>query len=219
MKEWIAQRKRIGIWAGAALAALVFVLSSLFPKTSYHVEKYHVVLEEGEQERDIVLTPETTVLFSFSVGETNVGGVQPCLDWGAESCPPGVLCVDVWQVSADGEQDYVGQGSAPLNAGLRRSYTYVALPHEGALCGELILAIRYAPAEGEESYPSLIATDRDMDECLTVVNGEPYAGDLLMYYASEQDTYPLLFDAKLICLLLICVALTMGNAQKKEVRR
>lgn len=218
MKEWISQRKRIGIWAGAALAALVFVLSSLFPKTAYHVVKYHVVLEEEEQEQDIVLTPETTVLFSFSVGEVNVSGVQPCLDWGAENCPSGVLCVEVWQVSADGEQNYVGQGSALLNAGLRRSYTYVALPHEGTLCGELILAIRYAPAEGEESYPSLVATDRDMGECLTVVNDEPYAGDLLMYYASEQATYPLLFDAKLICLLLVCVALTMDGSRGKEGR-
>ena len=201
------------------MAALVFVWSSLFPKTVYDIVEYHVILEEDEHEKEIALTPETTVLFSFSVGEANVNGVQPCLDWGAQSCPSGVLCVDVWQVTESGGQTYIGQGSAPLDGGLRRAYTYVALPHEGELCGELVFAIRYVAAEGERTYPSLVATDRDLDDCLTVVNDKPYDGDLLMYYAATRDTYPLLFDAKLICLLLICVALTMGNVQKKEVRR
>lgn len=207
------------MWAGAALAALVFLCSSLFPKTTYDIVEYHAVLEDGEQETEIELTPGATVLFSLSVGEVNLNGVQPCLDWGAESCPTGVLCVDVWQVSESGEQTYIGQGSAALDAGLRRAYTYVALPHEEELGGELVFAICYVPAEGEMTYPSLIATDRDLDDCLTVVNGQIYDGDLLMYYACERETYPLLFDAKLVCLLFICVALTMGNARKKEVRR
>ena len=218
MKDWILRRKRIGIWAGAALAALVFVCSSLFPKTVYDIEEYHVRLTEGEQERDIVLTPDTTVLFSLSVGNRDVCGIQPCVDWGAESCPGGMLCVDVWIVSEEGEQRYAGAGNAPLNADLRRSYTYVALSQEEELSGELVFAIRYAPAEGEETYPALAATDRDLEDCLTVVNGESYDGDLLLYYASERDTYPLLFDAKLVCLLLVCVALTMDGDRGKEAR-
>lgn len=218
MRKWILQRKRIWIWAGAALAALVFVYSSLFPKTAYDVVEYHVRLEEGEQETDIVLTPETTVLFSFSVEEGHVNGLQPCADWGSENCPQGVLCVDVWRVLENGEQRYAGRANAPLNAGLRRAYTYVALPREEELSGELVFAIRYIAAEGEAVYPSLVATDRDLENCLTVVDNEEYAGDLLMYYVSERDTYPLLFDAKLVCLLLVCVALTMGNARGREAR-
>lgn len=219
MKEQILQRKQIWIWAGAALAAFVFVWSSLFPKTAYDIVEFHAVLEDGEREKEIELTPETVVLFSLFVGEADLNGVQPCLDWGADSCPSGVLRVDAWQVSESGEQRYVGQGSAAPDAGLRRAYTYVALPREGELSGEMVFSIRYEPADGEMIYPSLIATDRDLDDCLTVVDGQAYDGDLLMYYACERDTYPLLFDAKLICLLLICIALTMGNAQKKEVRR
>lgn len=202
------------------MAALVFVCSYLFPKSAYDIKAYHVVLEEGEQEKDIELTPETTVLFSVSVGEVNVKGIQPCLDWGAENCPGGVVCVDAWRLSdsEDGEQIYIGQGSASLDMGLRRAYTYAALPHEGEAGGELIFAIRYVPAEGETTYPFLIATDRDLEGCVTVVNGEEYDGDLLMYYASELDTYPLLFDSKIVCLLFICVALTMGKPQGKEAQ-
>lgn len=218
MKRWILQKKQIWIWTGAALAALVFVCSCLFPKSAYDIEAYHVVLEEGEQEKDIELTPETTVWFSISVGEVNVKGIQPCLDWGAENCPGGVVCVDAWRLSEDGKQSDIGQGSTSLYAGLRRAYTYVELPHEGEAGGELIFAIRYVPAEGETTYPFLVATDRDVEGCVTVVNDEEYDGDLLLYYASELDTYPLLFDSKLVCLLLICVALTMGKAQGKEAQ-
>ncbi|MCM1103156.1 MAG: hypothetical protein NC409_03530 [Clostridium sp.] len=219
MREWILQKKRIWTWTGAALAALVFVCSTLFPKTAYDIVEYHVTLEEDERETEIMLTPETTVLFSFSVEGGRLSGVHPCLDWGAENCPAGVIVVDVWQVTESGEQVYAGQGTAALNTELRRGHTYVALSHEEELSGELIFAIRYVPAEGEPVYPLLIATDRDLEDCLTVVNGEAYEGDLLLYYACERDTYPLLFDAKLICLLLVCVALTMGNAREREVRR
>lgn len=218
MKEWVLSRKRIWIWTGAALAALVFICSSLFPKTVYDIEEYHVVLEEGEREQDIVLAPDTTVLFSLDVGERDVKGIQPCADWGAESCPQGVLCVDAWRVEDDGERIYIGQGSAPLDQGLRRAYTYVALAHEEELCGEVVFAIRFVPAEGEEAYPLLVATDRDLEDCLTVIDNEAYDGDLLMYYASEHDTYPLLFDAKLLCLLCVCIALTMEGQSGKEAR-
>ena len=69
---------------------------------------------------------------------------------------------------------------------------------------------------GEAAYPSLIATNRDLDDCLTVVNEEQYDGDLLLYYVCMRETYPLLFDAKLVCLLLACVALTMGKDHGKE---
>ncbi len=216
MKDLILNRKRIWTWTGAALAALVFVWSSLFPKTAYDTRELHVRLEDGEQEREIVLTPDTTVLFSFSAGDQTVDGIQPCADWGSENCPGGVLLVDVWCMDEGGERVYAGQGSAPLNAELRRAYTYIALPHEGELSGELSFAIRYVPAEGETAYPSLVATDRDIGECLTVVNEEVYGGDLLLYYVTVRDTYPLLFDAKLVCLLLICIALSMEKAPGKE---
>lgn len=216
MKRWILNRKRIWIWTGAALAALVFVWSSLFPKPAYDTRELHVRLEEGEQEREIVMTPDTVVLFSFSAQDQNVEGIQPCADWGSENCPGGVFIVDVWCVDEEGERIYAGQGSAPLNAELRRAYTYIALPHEGELSGELSFAIRYIPAEGEAVCPSLVATDRNLEDCLTVVNEEQYDGDLLLYYVAVRDTYPLMFDAKLVCLLLVCVALTMEKAPGKE---
>ncbi len=216
MKKWILKKKRIWVWTGAALAALVFVWSSLFPKTAYDTRELHVRLEEGEQEREIALTPDTTVLISFFSKEQHVEGIQPCADWGAENRPGGQLFVDVWRVDEAGEQIYAGQGSAPLSADMRRAYTYIPLSHEGELSGELIFAIRYVPAEGEAAYPSLIATNRDLDDCLTVVNEEQYDGDLLLYYVCMRETYPLLFDAKLVCLLLVCVALTMGKDHGKE---
>ncbi len=213
------RHKRILIWAFAALAAAVFVLSALFPKRAYEITEYHVAMEEGEEEREIALTPDTTVLFSVSAKAAAVSGIEPCFDWGSQERPGGVICVDAWQIGEDtGENIYIGQGIAALDERLRRAYAYVELPDSELLTGELVFSIRYIPADGETAYPLLIATNRDLETCETVVDGERYDGDLLMYYASVKKTYPLLFDSKLTFLLLVCVALTMRGAHGKEER-
>lgn len=205
------------VWAMAACFGLLIILSYCYPKLAYDITRQHVVLEEEEEKTGIELTEDTVITYYLDVHGKMICGIQPCFDWGSECYPEGNILIEAWHEEGfPGEESYIGGTQVKLDDRLREAYVYAEIPNNGELSGALVFTVRYLPTGTEAQLPQIIMGSKTADNSKTLVNGETVNGDLLMYYASVKKTYPLVFDAKMMFLLLSATALFMTGRKMQE---
>lgn len=221
-KQCIEQKGALIIWGLAICCGLVMAVGYLFPKYAYEMTAYHVVLEDNENEIAIPLTAGTVVTYYLEIEDRAICGIQPCFDWGQDTCPEGDIVIEAWHEEGyPGAEAYVGGTRIHMDGSLRKAFAYAEIPNQNELKGRLVFTIGYeAAASDSESVPCVIATDRGMDTSRTFVDGTELEGDLLMYYASLKSTYPLIFDSRMMMLMLLAVGFTTKtvHARKKPDR-
>lgn len=217
IQNWKAFLKRCGYmfpWILAVCCGLILALSYYRPKLAYEVTRQHVVLEETEETRGITLDAGTVVDYYLDVGDRTICGIQPCFDWGSDDYPQGTVLIEAWH--ADDRTQPIGTAQIRLDERLREAYAYAAIPGGDELSGALLFTISYLPGEGDTELPQIIYGTETMQNSHTAVNENAVDGDLMMYYASVQKTYPLVFDARMFLFVSVCTGLFMTG---KELHR
>lgn len=112
--------------------------------------------------------------------------------------------------------------SYDLGACMDGQYPY--LPFGNNLCaGKLFITLTYRANGNTEPCPGVFMNHTDLTHSATYIDAEKADGNLKCYYIYTHDTYPFLYDARVMfCIFLAtsaCVAYPAISKKKKEVAK
>lgn len=194
-----------------------FIGSLLFPKKVLDTYSINVSEEEGDEEFLIPLNDGTSVYYELNTAGRPMKGIQPGISRQGASLEGVSLCYQVYEHSAD-RQSRLGKllsdNKYQVSEGDDIQYVYLPFADSEACVGDIIIRF-YCEGLSGEAVPALLANHTLIDHTTTVIGSRILDGSLKVMYVYTHDTYPLLYDFRLMTCVFLAASMTVSYPKRK----
>ena len=231
IKQFLSKYAYIYLPIGTLLCLAGFIGSYLFPNEVLDTYKVNVTEEEGDMEFVQYFTgAENEIGYIMETDGRAMKGFQIGISKNGQTLEGTEL---VYRVYALSEEKYLAEevdvSSMTLldeevyDLGTCLDGQYPYLPFGNELCtGKIYITLTYRANGNTEPAPGIFMNHSEILHVATYVDGKKMDGNLKCYYIYTHDTYPFLYDSRVMfCILLAataCVAFP-AYSKKKEVTK
>ncbi|MCH5279852.1 MAG: DUF2142 domain-containing protein [Lachnospiraceae bacterium] len=209
-----------------------FIGSYLFPNEVLDTFEVNMREEEGDEEIVYFLTgAEDELGYVMDTGGMALKGVQPGIFKGGASLDGTELIYRVYRIQNDVdlteeeislslselEMELLFEGSYDLGSCLDGQYPYLPLDQEELCNGRLYITFTFhRNGNGEENFPGLYMNHRMVKGEVTVLGGEQ--ADMMLKHCNiySHDTYPLLYDCRLMTFVFLAASILVCYPKRKR---
>lgn len=235
IKHFLSKYAYIYLPIGTLLCLAGFIGSYLFPNEVLDTYKVNVTEEEGDMEFVQYFTgAENEIGYIMETDGRAMKGFQIGISKNGQALEGTELVYRVYALSEENRNHALTEGEVSissmtllgeevydLGACLDGQYPY--LPFGNELCtGKIYITLTYRANGNTEPAPGIFMNHSEILHVATYVDGKKMDGNLKCYYIYTHDTYPFLYDSRVMfCILLAataCVAFP-AYSKKKEVTK
>lgn len=210
---WILPLLTIGI-----LVLLIF--SYLVPKKVIDTYKTNITEENGDTEYLIPLNKETTIIYHMNTGSRPIMGMHIGVSKNGNTFTEETIHCDIF---TDNQKTQVSSNVYALNQGQDIQYVYLPFQNYEACMGNITIIFTYQSSnQTSDYYPSLLANGKEITNAYTQINGNKIEGNIKSIYIYTHDTYPLVYDLRILFVLFAAASMTInykGSLQRFRNRR
>ena len=216
-KQFFSKYAYIFLPIGTLLCLAGFIGSYLFPNEVLDTYKVNVTEEEGDMEFVQFFTgAENEIGYIMETDGRPMKGFQIGISKNGQALEGTELVYRVYDKSS---MTLLDEEVYDLGACLDGQYPY--LPFGSELCtGKIYITFTYRANGNTEPAPGIFMNHSEIPHVATYVDGEKIEGNLKCYYIYSHNTYPFLYDSRvMLCVFLAataCVAFP-AYSKKKEV--
>lgn len=216
-KQFFSKYAYIFLPIGTLLCLAGFIGSYLFPNEVLDTYKVNVTEEEGDMEFVQFFTgAENEIGYIMETDGRPMKGFQIGISKNGQALEGTELVYRVYDKSS---MTLLDEEVYDLGACLDGQYPY--LPFGNELCtGKIYITFTYRANGNTEPAPGIFMNHSEIPHVATYVDGEKKEGNLKCYYIYSHNTYPFLYDSRvMLCVFLAataCVAFP-AYSKKKEV--
>lgn len=235
IKHFLSKYAYIYLPIGTLLCLAGFIGSYLFPNEVLDTYKVNVTEEEGDMEFVQHFTgAENEIGYIMETDGRAMKGFQIGISKNGQALEGTELVYRVYALNDENRNHALTEGEVSissmtlldeevydLGACLDGQYPY--LPFGNELCtGKIYITLTYRANGNTEPAPGIFMNHSEILHVATYVDGKKMDGNLKCYYIYTHDTYPFLYDSRVMfCILLAataCVAFP-AYSKKKEVTK
>lgn len=235
IKHFLSKYAYIYLPIGTLLCLAGFIGSYLFPNEVLDTYKVNVTEEEGDTEFVQYFTgAENEIGYIMETDGRAMKGFQIGISKNGQALEGTELVYRVYALNDENRNHALTEGEVPissmtlldeevydLGACLDGQYPY--LPFGNELCtGKIYITLTYRANGNTEPAPGIFMNHSEILHVATYVDGKKMDGNLKCYYIYTHDTYPFLYDSRvMLCIFLAataCVAFP-AYSKKKEVTK
>ena len=235
IKHFLSKYAYIYLPIGTLLCLAGFIGSYLFPNEVLDTYKVNVAEEEGDTEFVQYFTgAENEIGYIMETDGRAMKGFQIGIFKNGQALEGTELVYRVYALNDENRNHALTEGEVSissmtlldeevydLGACLDGQYPY--LPFGNELCiGKIYITLTYRANGNTEPAPGIFMNHSEILHVATYVDGKKMDGNLKCYYIYTHDTYPFLYDSRVMfCILLAataCVAFP-AYSKKKEVTK
>lgn len=229
LKKTICKYAYLILPIGTLLCLAGFIGSYLFPNEVLDTYEINMQEEEGDAEFVQSLTgAEDEIGYVMETDGRVLKGIQVGISKNGASLAGTELVYRVYRISADEQTDVTEADITDAELLVEKSYDlgscldgqYPYLPFDNARCsGKLYITFTYhANGNTEGSLPGLYCNHSAVDHAVTYIDGQSVSDDvngqekqrmIKHYYIYSHNTYPLLYDCKLLTFVFLAASMTV----------
>lgn len=194
-----------------------FIGSYVFPNTVLDTYVINMTEEEEDTEVQLPLSLQTPIVYEMNTNGLPMQGIQVGINKRGYALDNTVL---EYSVYADGQQ--VSKNAYAVAAGDDLQYVYLPFANYEQCKGNLRISFVLTAAEADaEAYPALMANHAEVKDTSTIVENLP-AGEentvlsLKCSYIYSHDTYPFLYDFRLLTFVFLAASMTVYYPKRKK---
>lgn len=197
-------------WILPAITAGLFALllfSILVPKKVIDTYKTNVTEEEGDKEYLIPMEQEVPIIYEMNTGSRPMRGIHIAVAKNGGAFEKGAIICNIF--SKD-KNVLVSENRYVLYQGEDIQYVYIPFSDYEACSGAIEIQFIY-DSEGNTANesPGLLANGRTVKDTVTKVDGQTIKGSLKTMYVYTHNTYPLVYDLRILTLLFFAASMTI----------
>ena len=130
-----------------------------------------------------------------------------------------ILHYQVYEHSADETQRFgelLSDNTYQVSEGDALAYVYLPFADSEKCRGDIIVSFFYESDTEPENPPALLANHTLIDNTLTMKGQQPVDGSLKTMYIYTHDTYPLLYDFRLMTFVFLAASMTVSYSGRKR---
>lgn len=190
--------------------ALLLVLSCLFPKQV--IDTYKMNMDEEYTEELLPLEEGSVISYTMNTGARPIKGIQPGIGRQGGSFNEGILRYRVYLTEGN---LLVSDNQYALKEGEDLQYVYLPFSEYEECIGDIRIDFTYESGGDENEAPALLINSFRKEATLTVKNGEELTGGLKGYSVYTHDTYPLVYDLRILLCIFLAACMTLPSGGKK----
>lgn len=229
MRQGWQEKKRFIVPAITAGLALLLALSLLFPKKvldTYEINKIDAPPED-EQDRLLILPEGSVITYEFNTGSRPLRGIQPGISLRGGRFEKGVLRCRVYtrpgHVLASDNEYPLSELTESIEAEgggerlMQARYMYIPFENYEACAGDITVEFTYESRGGTAGAPGLLTADAGSG-AVTRQDGGTVDGGLAGYYVYTHNTYPLVYDLRILLVMSAAAWAAQGGMERKHRR-
>ena len=196
-----------------------FIGSLLFPKKVLDTYKINVTEEEGDTEFTIPLSKEEKISYLMNATDSPMKGIQVGISKEGETQEGVLLHYQVYKQSEDKKQlsgDLLSDNVYEVELGDNLQYVYLPFDNSDSCTGEIVVSFFYESANDAMNPPALLANHTVIDNTVTMVGDMILDGSLKTMYIYTHDTYPLLYDFRLMTFVFLAATMAVTYPKRKS---
>lgn len=221
MKKFIKKNIRIAHIVLPMLTLLClagFIGSLLFPKKVLDTYKINVTEEEGDTEFTIPLSEDEKILYEMNATDSPMQGIQVGISKEGASQKGVLLHYQVYRRSMDDKQplgDLLSDNVYEVESGDELQYVYLPYANSESCTGDIVISFYYESEDDSMAAPALLANHTLIDNTVTLVGNTILDGSLKTMYIYTHDTYPLLYDFRLMTFVFLAASMAVTYPKRK----
>lgn len=181
------------------------IISLLVPKKVIDTYKVNVTEEEGDTEVMIDLPAESELVHTMNTGSRPMLGIQIAISKNGSTYTNSVLSCEVYQT---GTENLLSKNEYSLAQGEELQYIYIPFADYEKCMGTISIRFQYIDRDGNIGAPAILANGSSITGSGTIVNGAKYPGNIKCMYVYTHDTYPLVYDLRILFLMFLAATMT-----------
>lgn len=196
-----------------------FIGSLIFPKEVLDTIKVNVTEEEGDTEYRIALSDTEVISYEMNTAGSPMKGIQVGISKEGVSQEGVMLRYQVYE-HKPGEEDRFGEllsdNTYEIAKGDEVQYVYLPFANNEKCLGDIIICFACESGQAVEKAPTLLFNHSVIDNTITRKGEEVLDGTLKSMYIYTHDTYPLLYDFRLMTFVFLAVSMTVSYPKRKR---
>lgn len=196
-----------------------FIGSLLFPKKVLDTYKINVTEAEGDEEFTIPLSKEERIQYRMNATDSPMKGIQVGISKEGQSQEGVLLRYQVYKSGTDEEQpigELISDNVYQVESGDELQYVYLPFDNSENCKGDIVISFSYEGGKDAMTAPALLANHTLVDHTTTMVGEQKLDGSLKTMYIYTHDTYPLLYDFRLMTFVLLAASMSVTYPKKKH---
>ncbi|MDD2970590.1 MAG: hypothetical protein PHE02_00465 [Lachnospiraceae bacterium] len=198
-----------------AMLAVMLVCSYLIPKKVIDTYRTNTTEDEGDSERIQILEPGMKLTYHMNTGSRPMMGIHVGVAKNGNTYDTAAMICNVY--TADGT--LVSGNGYLLNQGEDVQYVYLPFQDYEKCRGDITMEFTYTLETDENvTAPGLLMNGKVLTDAHTELDGSKMDGNLKTIYIYTHDTYPLVYDLRILVVLFFAASM-MVNYKKSGDNR
>ena len=190
-----------------------FIGSYIFPNKVLDTYVINGQETEDEEEFPLSLEGDQTVSYEWNAGEEPMKGIQVGISKNGGQYTTGTLVYEVSDLSGT----LISSNTYALSQGFDLQYVYLPFAEWKSCKGKLRITFRYDRAGDSETLtPALMADHTVVKDTVTCYQGTPYEGSLKSSYIYTHNTYPFLYDFRIMTFVFLAATMTIPFSKGRK---
>ena len=196
-----------------------FIGSLLFPNKVLDTYKINVTEEDGDTEFTIPLSEEEKIAYVMNATANPMQGIQVGISKEGENQEGALLHYQVYR--QDKEKDtllgeLLSDNVYDIELGDNLQYVYLPFGNSENCTGEIVVCFFYESENESMKAPALLANHTLIKDTITMVGDTTLDGSLKSMYIYTHDTYPLLYDFRLMTFVFLAASMAVTYPKRKS---
>ncbi len=193
-----------------------FIGSYIFPNTVLDTFVINMEEEEEDTQVQLPLSLHTPIEYEMNTNGLAMRGIQVGINKRGYAQEETVLRYSVFI-----GDECISQNAYHVAAGDDLQYVYLPFDQYEKCVGELRISFLLEAAGGdEETYPALMANHAEIKNTRTIAENRPEGAEeevsLKCNYIYTHDTYPFLYDCRLLTFVFLAASMAVVYPRRKE---
>lgn len=202
------------------LLAILLVCSYLIPKKVIDTYQINVTEDEGDTEQLISLEEDSKITYHMNTGTRPIMGIHIGVAKNGNAYDTAAILCNVY--TEDGT--LISENGYLLQQGEDMQYIYIPFQNYDKCFGEISMEFTYrAENDTNVTPPGILANGKDLTDAYTEIDGNKLDGNLKTIYIYTHDTYPLVYDLRILTALFFAASMTVNYGKirkgKKRLRQ
>ena len=196
-----------------------FIGSLLFPNKVLDTYKINVTEEEGDTEFTIPLSKEDKIFYLMDATQNPMQGIQVGISKEGETQEGVLLHYQVYKQEHNKAQklgELVSDNVYEVELGDNLQYVYLPFENSDSCTGNIVVCFFYESENQAMKAPALLANHTLISNTITMVGDTKIEGSLKSMYIYTHDTYPLLYDFRLMTFVFLAASMAVTYPKRKS---
>ena len=196
-----------------------FIGSLLFPNKVLDTYKINVTEEEGDTEFTILLSKEEKISYVMNATANPMQGIQVGISKESETQEGVILHYQVYQQEKEEDSllgELLSDNVYEVELGDDLQYVYLPFDNSDRCTGEIVVCFYYESENQGMKAPALLANHTQIKDTITMVGDTMLDGSLKSMYIYTHDTYPLLYDFRLMTFVFLAASMAVTYPKRKS---